>query len=428
MPSHSPHRRSFLKMSGAFLTLPAVTYNNALQAGQPPSEKIRLASIGVGNQGGPKNNLNKFVKNVVALCDVDANYLAEGAAYLEKYGTKPETFSDFRKVLDAKNIDAVIVTVPDHWHALMTVMACNAGKDVFCEKPLSLTISEGRKMVEAARKNSRVVQTGSMQRSAREFRQACELVRNGALGKVKEVKVGLPGPNWIDRAKGPAPDSPPPAGLDFNTWLGPAPDRAYNKNRVHYLFRFFWDYSGGQQTNFGAHDLDITQWALGMDDSGPTKVEGTATFNKDKWFETPETATCKYTYESGVPVLCGLGKGAPPSGVTVEGEKGSLYVKRGSLTVTLNGEKVADPYKLETGPDKLYVSTNHYQNFLDCIKSRKKPVCDVEIGHRSATVCHLGNIAIRTGMKLTWDPVKEQFAEKDANKWLAKEYRKPWVL
>jgi predicted dehydrogenase len=428
MSSHSPHRRSFLKLSGAFLTLPAVTYNNALQAGQPPSEKIRLASIGVGNQGGPKNNLNKFVKNVVALCDVDTNYLAEGAAYVEKNGTKPETFSDFRKVLDEKNFDAVIVTVPDHWHALMTVMACNAGKDVFCEKPLSLTISEGRKMVEAARKNNRVVQTGSMQRSSKEFRHACELVRNGALGKVKEVKVGLPGPNWIDRAKGPAPDSPPPAGLDFNTWLGPAPDRAYNKYRVHYLFRFFWDYSGGQQTNFGAHDLDITQWALGMDESGPTHIEGTATFNKDGWFETPETATCKYTYANGVPVLCGLGKGAPPGGVTVEGEKGNLYVKRGSLTVTLNGEKVADPYKLETGPDKLYVSTNHYQNFLDCIKSRKKPVCDVEIGHRSATVCQLGNIAIRTGMKLTWDPAKEQFAEKDANKWLAKEYRKPWVL
>jgi predicted dehydrogenase len=415
-------------MSGAFLTLPAVAYNNALQAGQPPSEKVRLASIGVGNQGGPKNNLNKFVKNVVALCDVDTNYLAEGAAYVEKSGTKPETFSDFRKVLDAKNIDAVIVTVPDHWHALMTVMACNAGKDVFCEKPLSLTISEGRKMVEAARKNNRVVQTGSMQRSSKEFRHACELVRNGALGKVKEVKVGLPGPNWIDRAQGPAPDSPPPVGLDFNTWLGPAPDRAYNKNRVHYLFRFFWDYSGGQQTNFGAHDLDITQWALGMDDSGPTKIEGTATFNKDKWFETPETATCKYTYANGIPVLCGLGKGAPPGGVTVEGEKGTLHVRRGSLTVTLNDEKVADPYKLETGPDKLYVSTNHYQNFLDCIKSRKMPVCDVEIGHRSATVCHLGNIAIRTGLKLTWDPAKEKFAEKDANKWLAKEYRKPWVL
>jgi predicted dehydrogenase len=418
-------------MSGAFLTLPAVTYDNALQAGQPPSEKVRLASIGVGNQGGPKNNLNKFVKNVVALCDVDTNYLAEGAAYVEKNGTKPETFSDFRRVLDAKNIDAVIVTVPDHWHALMTVMACNAGKDVFCEKPLSLTISEGRKMVEAARKNNRVVQTGSMQRSAKEFRHACELVRNGRLGKITEVMVGLPGPNWIDRAKGPAPDSPPPKELDFNTWLGPAPDRAYNKNRVHYLFRFFWDYSGGQMTNWGAHHFDIAQWGLGTDDSGPTQVEGTATFNKDGWFETPETVRLTYRYTNGVVMNCGQGgKDAPQGGTTFVGDKGTLHVNRGerSLTVTLNGEKVADPYKLETGPDKLYVSTNHYQNFLDCIKSRKKPVCDVEIGHRSATVCHLGNIAIRTGMKLTWDPAKEQFAEKDANGWLMKEYRKPWVI
>ena len=429
MLSHFPHRRSFLQVSGAFLALPAVTYKSALGAEQPPSEKVRVASIGVGNQGGPKNNLNKFQKNVVAVCDVDANYLAEAVTFLEKKGTKPQTFEDFRRVLDAKDIDAVIVTVPDHWHALMTVMACNAGKDVFCEKPLSLTISEGRKMVEAARKNNRVVQTGSMQRSAKEFRHACELVRNGALGKLSEVKVGLPGPNWIDRAKGPAPDAAPPAGLNYDLWLGPAPARSYNKNRVHYLFRFFWEYSGGQQTNFGAHDLDIAQWALGMDESGPTKIEGTATFNKDKWFETPETAKVTYTYANGVPVLCGLGKGAPPGGVTFEGEKGTISVKRGSLTVMLNGEKVSDPYKLATGSDKLYISNNHYQNFLDCIKSRKKPVCDVEIGHRSATVCHLGNIAIRSGKSLMWDPAKEVFiGDADANKWLTKEYRKPWSL
>jgi predicted dehydrogenase len=195
-------------------------------------------------------------------------------------------------------------------------------------------------MVNAARDNKRIVQTGSQQRSAKEFRHACELVRNGALGKLSGVKVGLPGPNWSGP---PVPDTDPPAALDYDRWLGPAPQRPFNAKRVHYLFRFFWDYSGGQQTNFGAHDLDITQWALGMDDSGPTTIEGTATFNKDRWFETPETANQTFTYANGVKVHCTLGKGGNPGGVTFEGEKGTIYVKRGALTVTLNGEKVPTP-------------------------------------------------------------------------------------
>ncbi|MBY0457439.1 MAG: gfo/Idh/MocA family oxidoreductase, partial [Gemmataceae bacterium] len=290
-------------------------------------------------------------------------------------------------------------------------------------------VTEGRAMVKAARDNKRVVQTGSQQRSAKEFRHACELVRNGALGKLKEIKVGLPGPNWVARAKMPVKDGAPPESLDYDRWLGPAPERPFNTNRVHYLFRFFWDYSGGQQTNFGAHDLDIAQWGLGMDDSGPATVEGTATYNKDKWFETPETAKQTFTYANGVPVNCSLGSGGYPGGVTFEGEKGVIYVKRGAITVTLNGEKVADPYKLETGEVKLYVSKGHHADWLECIKTRKLPICDVEIGHRSATVCHLGNIAIRTGRKITWDPKTETIVgDKEAAAMLTKEYRKPWAL
>jgi predicted dehydrogenase len=283
-------------------------------------------------------------------------------------------------------------------------------------------------MVDAARANKRIVQTGSQQRSAKEFRQACELVRNGALGKLKEVKVGLPGPNWVNRAKMPVPDSTPPAALDYDRWLGPAPERPYNANRVHYLFRFFWDYSGGQQTNFGAHDLDIAQWGLGMDDSGPVSAEGTATFNRNNWFETPETAKQTFTYAHGVQVHCTLG-GGNPGGVTFVGDKGTIYVKRGSITVTLEGEKVADPYKLPTGDVKLYVSNNHHANWLECVKSRKLPICDVEIGHRSATVCHLGNIAIRTGRKIAWDPKWETILnDREAAAMLTKAYRKPWKL
>ncbi len=423
-------RRSFLRsaaVGGTFLALPAVTYRAALLAQDKPSETVRVACVGMGGQG--LGNMKAIRKNVVAVCDVDKGHTADAAKELEKGDFKPRAESDYRKLLDSKDIDAVLVSTPDHWHALVTIDACKAGKDVYCEKPLTLVVTEGRAIVKAARENKRIVQCGSQQRSAKEFRQACELVRNGALGKLKEVKVGLPGPNWVDKAKKPVLDTAPPVALDYDRWLGPAPERAYNANRVHYLFRFFWDYSGGQQTNFGAHDLDIAQWALGMDDSGPTTIEASATFHPEKWFETPETAKQTFTYANGVPVHCSLGKGGYPGGVTFEGEKGTIYVKRGSITVTLNGEKVPDAYKLPTGDVKLYVSNNHHANWLDCIKSRKLPICDAEVGHRSATVCHLGNIAIRTGRKLTWDPKKEELVgDKDASAMLTKEYRKPWTL
>ena len=421
-------RRSFLVSAGTFAALPAATYRNALLAQEKPSETVRVGCIGVGAQG--TGNMIAVRKHVVAVCDVDKGRVAAAASGLEKVDIKAKTFSDYRKLLESKDIDAVLISTPDHWHALTAIDACKAGKDVYCEKPLSLVVNEGRAMVQAARDNKRIVQTGSQQRSAKEFRQACELVRNGAIGKVKSVKVGLPGPNWIDRAKKPVPDSDAPAALDFDFWTGPAPKRPYNANRVHYLFRFFWDYSGGQQTNFGAHDLDIAQWGLGMDESGPTTIEGSATFNADKWFETPETAKQTFTYANGVTVLCSLGKGGYPGGATFEGELGTIYVKRGGLTVTMsNGEKVADPYKLPAGDVKLYVSNNHHQNWLDCVKSRKLPICDVEIGHRSATVCHLGNIALRTGRKLTWDAAKEQIIDdKEAAAMLTKTYRKPWSL
>jgi predicted dehydrogenase len=426
-------RRSFLGSGlagGALLGLPAGVYRAALGA-DPPSERIRVGCIGVGGQG--RGNLKAVVKNVVAVCDVDARHLVSAAEQVEKAGTQPWTFADYRKLLDQKDIDAVLISTPDHWHALPTIHACQAGKDVYVEKPLTLFVAEGRAMVKAARENKRIVQTGSQQRSeyGGKFRQACELVRNGALGKPTTVKVGLPGPNWVDRAKGkkPVPDSDPPANLDYDLWLGPAPKRAYNENRVHYLFRFFWDYSGGQQTNFGAHDLDIAQWALGMDDSGPVAVEGSATFNKDGWFETPETAKQTFTYANGVRVLCSLGRGGYPGGVTFEGEKGTIHVSRGSITATINGQKVPDPMKLPTGEVKLYAANGHHANWLECVKTRKQPICDVEIGHRSATVCHLGNIAIRTGRKITWDPVKEQIVgDAEANAMLTRPYREPWKL
>ncbi len=412
--SHRSTRRHFFFQAGAAGAGLMVAGSAGKAA--PPSERIRIGMIGVGNQG--TNNLKVFLKDVVAVSDVDSARLAKAKETVETANGKTcVAAGDFRRLLDRKDIDAVVVTVPDHWHALPMILACQAGKDVYCEKPLSLTVAEGQAMVAAARKYGRAVQTGSQQRSDDRFRLACELVRSGALGPLKEIKVGLPGVNF----KGPAvPDSTPPAELDYDFWLGPAPKKPYNALHVHYNFRFFWDYSGGQMTNFGAHHLDIVQWALGKDDSGPVAVEGTGKYQSQGWYEVPETFDVVYTYDGGPPVRCGH---AYPDAVTFVGEKGSLHVTRKKIE--------ADPAEiLKTRPSEhLYVSKNHAANWLDCIRTRKPPICDVAIGHRSATVCHLGNIAVRLGRKVQWDPAREQVVgDSEAAAMLSRPYRSPWAL
>lgn len=421
-------RRSFLRVAAGSVSAGGVTYflpefpvTHAAET-PPPSERIRIAAIGVGNQG--KGNLGVHAKNCVAVCEVDSTRLADAVKQVEKAGAKtPAAEKDYRKILERKDVDAVVITTPDHWHALMCIDAVNAGKDVYCEKPLTLTIAEGRKIAEAVKKNKRILQTGSQQRSDNRFRLACELVRSGRIGKVTEVRVGIPAPNWTSRAKMPVADGMAPAELDYDLWLGPAPQRAYNVHRVHYLFRFYWDYSGGQLTNFGAHHLDIAQWGLGMDESGPVKVSGTAVYHKDKWYETPDNCEITYTYANGVKMVCSMKE---KGGTTFIGEKGKIHVDRGSITST-PAEIVKEP--LKEMDVHLYVSGNHHQNWLQCIKTRKAPICDAEVGHRSATVCHLGNIALRTGRALTWDPVKETFVDdKEANAMADKPYRAPWKL
>ena len=424
-------RRSFFQTSaagGLFMGITAKSYR-ATFAAEAPSNRVRVGMIGVGNQGGPRNNMKYFLNNIEAMCDLDKNYRSDAAAFLGKQADRSVMLTDdYRRLLDAKDIDAVVVTVPDHWHAIMTTEACQAGKDVYCEKPLSLVVDEGRAMLQSARKHDRVVQTGTMQRSGAEFKLAVDLVLSGLLGRVREVNVTLPGPNWIDRAGKPVHDGKPPAGFDFDRWLGPAPMRPYNKNRVHYLFRFFWDYSGGQQTNFGAHHLDIAQWGLGMDESGPVSIEGSAVYHPDGWYETPDATEMKYTYANGIVLNCRQKPGARGKELGTEfvGEKGSLLVYRGGL--------IANPPELlksvEVPPIvKMEANIAHVQDFLDCIKSRKKPVADISIGHRSATVCHLGNIAVRTGKKLRWDPKTETIVgDAKTAKWLTNKYRGPYQL
>ena len=427
----TPTRRSFLKetaLGGAILGLTPRTHR-ALFAAQPPSERVRVGMIGVGNQGGPKNNLKYFLNNVVAICDLDKTYLGEASDCLQKEAGITATMTDdYRRLLDAKDIDAVVITVPDQWHATMTIEACKAGKDVYCEKPLTLMIGEGRPMINAARQFERVVQTGSMQRSGLEFKLVVDLLKKGILGKIHTVNVTLPNPNWIARATSPVPDSMPPEGFDYHRWLGPAPMRPYNKNRLHYLFRFYWDYSGGQQTNFGAHHLDVAQWGLGMDDSGPTSIEGSAVYNPDGWYETPDTTDIKYTYANGVVMNCKqkMNTKGSDQGTEFFGEKGSLFVYRGGL--------VANPPELLKGIEipkivNSQANINHVNNFLECVKSRQTPAADISIGHRSATVCHLGNIAVRSGKRIQGDPKTETIVgEADDVKWLTKPYRSPWTL
>jgi predicted dehydrogenase len=421
-------RRTFLRRAGGAAAVaaggfpfPTIVPGRALGAGgiAPASERVRIGQVGVGNQGG--KNLKVLLKDTVAVSDVDRSRLSAAKEQVEKANGAPcAAFGDYRRLLDDKDIDAVVVTTPDHWHALVTIDACAAGKDVYCEKPLSLTVAEGRAMVEAARKYGRVVQTGSQQRSDARFRLACERVRGGDLGKIKAVQVVIPGVNFQGP---PVADGSPPPELDYDFWLGPAPSRPYNAKHVHYNFRFFWDYSGGQLTNWGAHHLDIVQWALGHDDGGPVAVEGRARYQADRWYEVPEWSETTFTYADGVRVTCTQGEA---NGITFEGEKGTLFVTRGKIS--------SDPAEIverrpADGDVHLEVSANHHRNWLDCIKTRARPICDVAIGHRSATVCHLGNIALRTGRKITWDPAREQVVgDAEASAMLARPYRAPWHL
>jgi predicted dehydrogenase len=416
-------RRRFLQTTAAASAVFAAPYYIPARA-FGANERIITGAIGVKNRGGETQNLKDFRANCVAVCDVDQNVAGKAAKYVTEGGNKCDIYDDYRKLLDRKDIDAVVISTPDHWHALMTIDACRAGKDVFCEKPLTLFIAEGRKMVEVARETGRIVQTGSQQRSDDRFREAAELVRNGAVGQLKQVLVGIPKPNHAEKW---VPDSPPPSELNYDLWLGPAPQRPYNVNRVHYNFRFFWDYSGGQMTNFGAHHIDIAQWALGADDSGPIAAEGTATYPADKRLcEVTQTCRVTLTYANGAQVIVGQEQKDIPGGVTFVGEKGRIFVDRKKIVPS---DEAILQAKLPANAVKLYVSKNHPQNWLDSIKSRELPVADVEIGHRTATACHLANMAVRVGRRIEWDPSKEQVVgDAEAAALASRPYREPWKL
>jgi predicted dehydrogenase len=423
-------RRDFLKTAGAAVAAPYAIASTALgAAGRPaPSERITTALIGSGGRG---QQIMAGGDLVVAVCDVDAKHREAAKATIDKAAGNRDcaTYNDFREVLARDDIEAVVIATPDHWHVPMAIAAVQAGKAVYVEKPLSLTIQEGRTLANVVQRYHAILQVGSQQRSDEKFIRACELIRNGRLGDLETVKVTIyarPGSDNPWR-----PQRVPPE-LDYEMWLGPAPYSPYHKDRVHYKFRFVSDFSGGDMTNWGAHHLDIAQWALSADDSGPLEVAGHGKRNASGIHDTFYDIAVDFTYPDGVKVeLRSGGEEVGSGGVRFEGSEGWVYVSRSELE--------AEPKSLLTsriGPDEIQLSPEggggtHMGIWLDCIRRRSPKGLNVpaEVGHRSATVCHLANIAMELGRKLTWDPAAEQFVDDDeANRLTWRAMREPWRI
>ena len=425
-------RRGFLRgAAGIGLAAPYIASATALGAGprKSPSERIACACIGVGNQGG--GHLGGLVKNgeaqVVAVCDVDAPRRDAAAnlankAYAEEFKSASyhgcDGCSDYREVLGRSDVDAVIITTPDHWHAAIAIAAARAGKDIYCEKPMSLTIADGRAMVEAVRRYGRVFQTGSQRRSQAEVRHMCELVRNGRIGRLHTARVTIAPnnktcpPTWSPQ--------PVPPGFDYDLWLGPAPQEPYHTLRCHYTFRFILDYSGGQMTNWGAHFIDIAQWGIGADDSGPVEIEGRAEWPREGLFNTATAVEFTYTYANGAKLVGTVG----PGHTRFEGTEGWISDGREAEPKSLLQSAIAP------GELHLYEARGgHMGNFLECVRTRQDPSAPAEVGHRSATACHLGNIAMLLGRRLRWDPAAERFiGDDEANRMTSRPMRAPWGL
>ena len=440
-PQGTLSRRNFLRASaaaGVGLAFPAIVPSSVFGAAAP-SERITVGCIGVGRMGldDLKEALGFKQVQVVAVCDLDAHRAKNAQTTVESRYAGQSTdgtytgcavYGDFRELLARKDIDAVQIATPDHWHALPAIEAARSGKDIFLQKPLTLTIREGRVLSDTVRRFGRIFQVGSQQRSEKNFRFACELVRNGRVGKLQRVLVGF----GTDPGCSPQPAMPVPEWLNYDMWLGPAPQAEYTEQRVHPqqgYDRPGWlrisDYGAGMITGWGSHHLDIAQWAMGAEYTGPIEIQGEAEFPKDGLWDVHGPFRIEYTYASGVKVIC-ADEQKTKSGLVFEGTDGWVYVTRGRID--------AEPKSLlqETigpGETKLYVSNNHKGNFYECVKSRAETIAPAEVGHRSCTVCLLGDIAMRLGRKLRWDPAQEQFIDDaQANRMLSRPMRAPWNL
>ena len=444
-------RRTFLTTSlasvaGAGLVSrpsPAGTHTRASQdrvAGA--NRRVRIALIGCGGMGsGDLRDMLRLGVELVALCDVDDAQSAKARAMVERdFNQTPALVTrDFRRVLERHDIDAVIVATPDHWHALPTVMACEAGKDVYVEKPLSLSIGEGRVMVDAARRTGRVVQMGTQQRSAPHYAAAMEYVKSGALGTIRLVRAWAY-QDWMGNIPK-VPDSAPPATVDYDFWLGPAPLRPFNRNRFHFNFRWYYDYSGGLMTDWGAHMIDVANWGMGVKaPKAAVSIGGKFGFPDDAE-ETPDTQQALWEFD-GFSLIwehataIGQGPYERDHGVAFHGNNGVLVVDRGGWEVRPETEtppgkatrfRMAGEPRRGTGGTDYHLA--HVRNFLECVDSRERPRSDVEIGHNSMIACHLGNMAFRLGRRVAWDAEGERVhGDADAQALVTRPYRAPWVL
>lgn len=419
-----PSRRQFLHAGAATPLVFGTAFGDEPKK-TPPSERLTLGFIGMGvmNRGHLGGFLDMKDVQVVAVCDVVAERALHARQMVEKKyneGKKGvskfcDAYSDFRKIIERKDIDAVVCATPDHWHSIVSILAANAKKDVYCEKPLTHNIAEGRRIVDAVKKNDVIFQTGSQQRSefSNRFRDAVEHVRNGHIGKVKTVRIGVGGPSKPCDL----PTQPVPDWVDWDAWLGPAPDRGYNEvlcpRGIHNHFpawRNYREFAGGGVADMGAHHFDIAQWALDMDDSGPVQIIPP---------EKGDTGL-KFVYANGVEMFHG-----GEADCVFVGDKGTIRVSRDKIT-----SDPAEILKMKTEEKEwhCYPSNNHKRNWVECVRSRKQTICPPETGHRSATVCHLCNIGYRLRKPLRWDPVKEQFDDAEANKLVSREPRAKWKI
>jgi len=413
-------RRRFLKNTGWGLAVPTFISARALGLGaeRPASERVVAALIGCGGRGKGLMPIHEDPRaTIAAVCDVDDGRVADA----KKRIGECDVYRDFRPILDRQDIDAVLIATPDHWHAPITVMACQAGKDVYCEKPLCRTIHEGRKMIEVARRYDRVVQMGTQYRSRPKTRQACEWVRNGRLGKVHTVRLAHP----CNRTHPCEPGQPVPPGLDWDLWLGPAPWAEYHPLRCHFSFRWFMDYGGGYIADNGVHMFGVVSWAMGADATGPVTIEATGRQAPNNLYDAPEEMSVRFEFADPEFVMQWDQPGGGKLNLDFVGSEATLS-GFWDFSVT-KGE--ADLSPTRSDEPHLAISDSHSGNWLDCIATRRRPVMDVEIGHRVTSWSHLGNIAYLLGRKVRWDPVAERFLDDDqANLLLDVAYREPWRL
>ena len=423
--------RNSLSLVAGTMVLPHIIPSSAMGMNGvvPPSDRIVMGSIGVGSQG--TGNMKGFLRfkevQLVSMCDLDSSHLEKASAIVNQYYKNNDcrTHKDYREFLEKEKLDAVCISVPDHWHSITYVAAANKKLDIYGEKPLARSIGEGQQIVKAVKKNNIIWQTGSWQRSVSNFHQGAELVFNGRLGKVDHVEVGLPnGTNLIGMPSVKA----VPAELDWDFWLGSAPKVPY-RGICHWNWRWILDYSGGQLTDWAGHHIDIAHWGLGLDRTGPIEISGKGVYpDTGELYNVPTEFDFKCKYQSGVTIrVANAARLTQGMGVTWYGENGWIHVDRGDVITASKPELISE----ELGANKkpLYKSNDHSGNFLECIRSRKETITPVEVAHRSISVGLLGEIAMTTKQKIQWDPVNEQIINNaDASKLLMRGFRSPWKI